>query len=115
MAQPIRYTDIYLYSTNNAASVEMRRFLDEHMIDYQNLNYVDADGKQATLSALSTWFDDKEKNDGSKVEFTQFPILVFEQLFWESDDKSERLQKRYFAKSKEEIPSDFIQKAIKLS
>jgi hypothetical protein len=115
MAEPIKYTDIYLYSTNNAASATMRAYLDTNSIDYVNLNYVDDAGKTATLSALSTWFDDTEKNDGSKIEFTSLPILIFEKLFWESDDKSEKLQKRAYALTSDTLPSDFLTKAKKLA
>ena len=117
MAEPIKYTDIYLYSTNNADSASLRAYLDTNQINYTNLNYTDDEGKNATLSALSTWFDDPSQSDNpnAKIIFSQFPVLIFEKIFWISEDGQEKLQKRSYATSIDSIPSDFLEKAVKLA
>lgn len=116
MAEPIKYTDIYLYSTNNADSASLRAYLDTNQINYTNLNYNDDEGKTATLSALSTWFDDTSQpdNPNAKIIFSTLPVLIFEKLFWVSEDGQEKLQKRHYATSTNTIPSDFLEKAVKL-
>lgn len=114
MASPIKYSDIYLYSTINADSAKYRSYLDSNLINYVNLNYADEEGKTATLAALSTWFDDLE-NPGQKIQFTQYPILVFESVYWESEDGKEKHQKRTFAVKADDLPSDFLDKATKLT
>ena len=115
MAEPIKYTDIYLYSTNNTDSASLRVFLDTNQINYINLNYNDQ-GKVETLSALSTWFDDPSQpdNPNAKIIFSTFPVLIFEKIFWISEDGQEKLQKRSYATSINSIPSDFLEKAVKL-
>ena len=87
MAEPIKYTDLYLYSTTNASSATLRSYLDSNLIKYTNLNYNDAESVAINVIALSTWFDDPA-NLGDKIQFDGLPVLIFEKLFWESDDKS---------------------------
>jgi hypothetical protein len=116
MAEPIKYTDLYLYSTTNASSATFRSYLDSNLIKYTNLNYNDAESVAINVAALSTWFDDPANSGstGDKIQFDGLPVLIFEKLFWESDDKSEKLQKRWYAKSVDELPSDFLTKVSKL-
>jgi len=114
MASPIKYSDIYLYSTVNADSAKFRSYLDSNLINYVNLNYSDEEGKSATLAALSTWFDNPD-NIAEKIKFTQLPILIFEAVYWESDDGKEKHQKRTFAVKADDLPSDFLDKALKLT
>lgn len=115
MISPVKYSDIYLYSTSDDESVEFKSYLDANNIKYKNLFY-DLDHKNESLGALSTWFLDPAIDietlvhpvtEVITIKFTKLPILVFEKIFWESPDKSEIYQKRWFARTIEEIPLDF--------
>jgi len=112
MISPIKYSDIYLYSTSDEESANFKTYLDLNHIKYKNLFY-DLENKNNSLDALSTWFFDPE-NEGSKIKFTKLPILIFEKIFWESPDKSEVYQKRWFARTMQEIPSDFLTISVKI-
>ena len=112
MIPPIKYSDIYLYSTSNDKSTEFQLYLDSNKIKYTQLFY-DLEHKNDSLDALSTWFLDPE-TEGTTIKFTKLPILIFEEIFWESPDKSEVYQKRWFAKTMEEIPSDFSTIGVKI-
>lgn len=112
MIPPIKYSDIYLYSTSDEESSDFKAYLDLNNIKYTYLFY-DLENKNNSLDALSTWFFDPE-NEGSKIKFTKLPILIFEKIFWESPDKSEVYQKRWFARTIEEIPLDFSTISVKI-
>lgn len=114
MAEVLKYTDIYLYSTDNSSSVEFEKFLNDNNIEFVKLHYATehAEGKITTIEALNTWFEDPS-NPGSKIIFSDLPILIFEKLYWEAEDKSERLEKRDYIISLANIASDFIAKANK--
>lgn len=106
MADPIKYTDVYLYTTDNSASSSMKEHLDSLNIDYIQLNYGEPIGAQGTLEAISTWFDDPNDSE-SKVQFTEYPFVIFEKVYWEAADGSEKMQKRDFAKSVDGLPNNF--------
>lgn len=112
MIPAIKYSDIYLYSTLNGESTELKSYLDSNKIKYTYLHY-DLEHKNASLDALSTWFPDPETK-GTTIKFTKLPILIFEEIFWESPDKSEVYQKRRFARTMQEIPSDFLTISVKI-
>jgi hypothetical protein len=112
MIPPIKYSDIYLYSTSDEVSVDFKVYLDSNNIKYTNLFY-DLEHKNDSLDALSTWFLDPA-NEGSNIKFTKLPILIFEEIFWESPDKLEVYQKRWFARTMQEIPSDFSTISVKI-
>jgi len=105
MADAIKYTDIYLYSDGESESLQMQKFLDDNDIKYIELTYREETGQQSCLAAICTWF---ENSDGSKVEFTKFPFIIWESLYWEAADKSEKMQKRSFSKSIDGLPGNFV-------
>ena len=111
MIPAIKYSDIYLYSTLNDESTEFKLYLDSNKINYIHLCY-DLEHKNDSLEALGTWFQDPEI-EGTTIKFTKLPILIFEKIFWEAPDKSEVYQKRWFARTMQEIPSDFLTISVK--
>jgi hypothetical protein len=112
MIPPIKYSDIYLYSTSDEESSNFKTYLDLNHIKYKNLFY-DLEHKNDSLEALGTWFQDPEI-EGTTIKFTKLPILIFEKIFWEAPDKSEVYQKRWFARTMQEIPSDFSTISVKI-
>lgn len=113
MATPIKYTDIYLNSTDGEESQAFRNYLDDNNINYTDLKYNPVPAEH--LTALSTWFNDPEFSPEQwvKIPVTKLPILIFEKLFWISEDKTEKYEVRWFAKTINEIPADFLQLADK--
>ena len=80
MIPPIKYSDIYLYSTSNDESTEFQLYLDSNKIKYTQLFY-DLEHKNDSLDALSTWFLDPE-TEGTTIKFTKLPILILVGLLW---------------------------------
>ncbi len=110
MAAPIKYTDIYLYSTTNIKSTEVRMHLDASFIKYINLQYVGEDYIRNALEPLSTWF----RRNNEPIIFTELPIIIFDKVYWISDDGEEVFKKRDFAFGIDDLPVDFISKSDKL-
>lgn len=105
----LRYEGLYLYSERKQiASVSFRAVLDLNLIDYQLLEY-DADVVGPSIAALNTWVFDT-----GRPNFTAMPILVYNKILWESPDKSEKFAKLCYAVSAEDLPSDFVEKTVKI-
>ena len=113
MATPIKYTDVHLYATNNTESAKFRQYLDKNLVNFVNLTYVDKDSVQINLDAISTWFIDPS-DAALKIKFTKMPFLIFEQVYWEAEDGTERYIKRTYAMTIKELPEDFMEKVEKL-
>ena len=106
----IRYDEVHLYAKpGQAACATIRQWLDSNGIAYTNLDYQDPTD---TLAALSTWFQDEEGND---IIFTDTPVLVYDKLLWEADDKSDRYAHRYYVTDVNDLPDDFVTLALKVS
>jgi len=106
----IRYDEVHLYAKiGQAACATIRQWLDSNGIAYTNLDYQDPTD---TLAALSTWFQDEEGND---IIFTDTPVLVYDRLLWEADDKSDRYYHRQYVTDVNDLPDDFVTLALKVS
>ena len=113
MATPIKYRNLYLYCSNNLASVQFRMFLDSFRIQYHIISYPDPESTTACLNALSTWFDDPA-NPGEKLAISGFPILIFDKIYWEAPDLSDHYAKRDCAFFESQLPQDFLAKTPKI-
>ena len=67
---------------------------------------------EAALAPLSTWFED---GNGGRVQFTDFPIIIYDAVYWEAEDNTDRYAKRSYSKTTAGLPADFISKADKTS
>lgn len=106
----IRYDDIHLYARRaQAASATIRQWLDAAGIAYINLDYEDP---TETLSALSTWFLDEDENP---IVFDDCPVLVYEEVIWESDDGTDAYRKRRYVTDVADLPDDFLTLAEQVS
>ncbi len=106
----IKYDNIHLYAQfGHLDSANFRKHLTGKNIAYTELTYRPEAVNEA-LMPLSTWFDDGE---GGKVQFADMPILIYDTVLWESQDKTERYAKRTFAKTAKDLPKDFTSKATK--
>ena len=112
MPTPIKYDNLYMHSEyGQKTSSDFKKYLTDAEIAYRDLNY-DNNSTSQCLEALSTWFDDGQ---GGKVQFTSMPVLTYDEIYWESDDKSVIASKRMYAVVSSDLPSDFTAKAIKVS
>lgn len=106
----IRYDEIHLYAKpGQAASATVRQWLDTEGIAYTNLDYADP---TETLAALSTWFQDDE---GNAITFTDTPVLIYDQVLWESSDGTDAYRKRHYVTDTSDLPSDFTTLAEQVS
>lgn len=106
----IRYDQIFLYAKPaQATSAAIRRWLDAEGIAYTNLDFPDP---TETLAALSTWFHDEDDNP---IVFTDTPVLIYDQVLWESEDKSDSYRKRKYVTNTSDLPSDFATLAEQVS
>lgn len=105
----IRYDQIHLHARREQPnSLAFAKWLDDNGVDYVALWYTD---DRDNLHALSTWFED---DDGNKIVFSSSPVLTFENLIWEADDKSDRYSKTNYATSPSGVPADFLELAEKV-
>jgi hypothetical protein len=112
MATPIRYEGLYMHSkVNQTASASIKKYMFENNIAFVDLVYTD-ENKTETLSALSTWFED---SNGAKIVFNELPVLTYDTVYWESDDKTHKYAVRNYVVKASDIPSDFATLAVKNS
>lgn len=106
----VRYDEIHLYAKpGQAASATIRKWLDAKGVAYTNLDYTDP---TETLAALSTWFEDEE---GNNIVFSDTPVLVYDRVLWEADDKSDRYAHRHYVTDVKKLPDDFAKLAQQVS
>jgi arsenate reductase-like glutaredoxin family protein len=106
----VRYDEVHLYATpGQAACATMRQWLDSNGVAFTNLDYQDP---TETLAALSTWFQDEEGND---INLTDTPVLVYDRVMWEADDKSDRYAHRQHVTDVSNLPDDFLTLVDKVS
>jgi hypothetical protein len=112
MPTPIKYDNLYMHSEyGQKVSSDFKKYLTDAEIAYRDLCF-EHDATTATIEALSTWFDD---GNGGKVQFTSMPIFTYDEIYWESDDKSVVASKRKYAVTSADLPADFVTKAVKVS
>ena len=112
MATPIRYDDLYMHGKKNQTlTVNVKKFLFDNNIAFNDLVYTD-DNKAETIAALSTWFEDTA---GNKIIFSDLPILTYDEIYWESEDKALKYAVRKYALQVSDLPSDFTTLAVKNS
>jgi hypothetical protein len=112
MPTPIKYDEIHLYSRYASIdSANIRTYLDNNNIKYIELQYPIEQVAEA-IAPLNTWFDDGK---GGRVQFADFPIITFDEVYWIADDATDRYTKRTYATQTSALPSDFLSKAEKKS
>lgn len=112
MPTPIKYDLIHLYSRNASVnSNSVRKYLTDNKIAFTELKYP-VEQMEAALAPLSTWFED---GNGGRVQFTDFPIIIYDAVYWEAEDNTDRYAKRSYSKTTAGLPADFISKADKSS
>ena len=112
MPTPIKYDLIHLYSRNASIdSNNIRKYLTDNKIAFTELKYP-VEQIEAALTPLSTWFED---GNGGRVQFTDFPIIIYDAVYWEAEDNTDRYAKRLYSKTTAGLPADFISKADKTS
>lgn len=118
MATPIRYDTLYMHGKlRHIPSIEFRANLLSHKVDFADLVFEDPTD---CLVSLSTWFLTPEcKADPSlppeKVQFSELPILTYDTVYWESDNKEHKYSVRNYALKPEDLPSDFFDLVIKIT
>lgn len=106
----LRYEALHFYAERKQIdSAKFRAMLDGNLIDYQLLDY-DAEAVSGCLEALNTWVF----ANNNTPNFTKMPILIYNEVLWESPDKAEKFAKTYCAMSVDDLPTDFVEKAVKL-
>ena len=112
MATPIKYDNLYMHSEyGQKASADFKKYLTDNEIAYRDLCYENG-ATSETLAALSTWFED---GNGGKVQFSTMPVLTYDEIYWESDDKSVVASTRKYAVTSSNLPADFVAKAVKVN
>ena len=112
MPTPIKYDLIHLYSRNASIdSNNIRKYFTDNKIAFTELKYP-VEQMEAALATLSTWFED---GNGGRVQFTDFPIIIYDAVYWEAEDNTDRYAKRAYSKTTAGLPADFISKADKTS
>jgi hypothetical protein len=111
-APVIKYDLIHLHSRNASIDSDtVRKYLTDNKIAFIELKYP-VEQMEAALTPLSTWFED---GNGGRVQFTDFPIIIYDAVLWEAEDNSDRYAKRSYSKTIAGLPADFISKADKSS
>jgi len=112
MTDVIKYDNLHLYTRYASIdSATLRKYLTDNNIAYVELTY-SIDAAPDALVPLNTWFED---SNGTRVEFADMPVLVYDKVFWEAPDHSDRYSKRWYAQASTDLPIDFIEKSIKNS
>lgn len=112
MTTPIKYDNLFFHSQfGHRASADFKKYLTDNSIAYRDLEFP-TDNISDCLAALSTWFDD---GNGGKIQFTEMPVFTYDEIYWESDDKSVVASQRKYAVNSSDLPNDFLAKAVKIS
>jgi hypothetical protein len=112
MATPIKYDNLFFHSQfGHKASADFKKYLIDNSIAFRDVEFTE-DAVSPCLAALSTWFED---GNGGKVQFAEMPVFTYDEIYWESDDKSVIASKRKYAVKSADLPSDFLAKAVKIS
>ena len=62
--------------------------------------------------ALSTWFDDENEEP---IVFTASPVIIYDIVIWEAEDGSDAYRKTGYAIQSSDLPSNFVELAVKVS
>jgi hypothetical protein len=109
----VRYDNVYLYcERKQKASLEWRLWLDTRETAYIIIDYDPGEASELALVPLRTW---TFKNNDATVDFEGLPILIYEDIVWESPDGEDRYGKEFYAITIDDLPSDFIDKVAKVS
>jgi hypothetical protein len=112
MPAVLKYDQVYLYTRYASIdSANFRKFLKDNDIAFTELHY-SVDAVSDALEPLNTWFED---GNGGRVRFTDMPIVIYDAVYWEADDNTDRYAKRWYAISSSKLPADFVSKAVKNS
>jgi hypothetical protein len=109
----VRYDNVYLYcERKQKASLEWRLWLDTRETAYIIIDYDPGEASELAIVPLRTW---TFKNNDACFNFEGLPILVYEDIVWESPDGEDRYSKQFYAITIEDLPSDFVDKVVKVS
>ena len=105
MPTAIKYDSIHLYSRYASIdSAALRKLLTDNNIAFTELSYK-MEAVAEAITPLNTWFEG--------VTFNDMPIIVFDAVYWEAVDGSDRYGKRQYAIDSNGLPSDFTKLAVK--
>jgi hypothetical protein len=100
----IAYRKIVLHAKRDQQeSLAFEQWLNDNLIAFNLLAYEDP---SECLAALSTWFRDDQDN---LIVFAQAPVLTYDEVIWEAEDKSDAYIKSRYAISADQLPADFKQ------
>ena len=109
----IRYDNVYLYcERKQKASLDWRLWLDTRETAYSIIDYEPGEASELAVAPLRTW---TFKNNDATVDFEGLPILIYEDIVWESPDGEDRYSKQFYAITTDDLPSDFVDKVAKVS
>lgn len=101
----IAYRKITLHTKREQPeSAAFEHWLNDKLIAFSLLNY---DDPTECLAALSTWFVDDQ---GKLITLAEAPVLTYEEVIWEAEDKSDAYVKTRYALSPNDLPTDFLNK-----
>jgi len=101
----LAYRKITLHAKrNHEESASFEHWLNEKLVAFNLLDY---DDPTECLAAISTWFRDAEDN---QIVFSNAPVLTYDEVIWEAEDKSDAYIKTRYAISPNDLPADFINK-----
>ena len=78
-------------------------------VRYDNV-YLYCERKLKASLEWRLWLDTRET-----VDFEGLPVLIYEDIVWESPDGEDRYGKEFYAITIDDLPSDFIDKVAKVS
>ena len=109
----VRYDNVYLYcERKQKASLDWRLWLDTRETAYSIIDYDPGEASELAVVPLRTW---TFKNNDAQVDFEGLPILIYEDIVWESPDGEDRYGKQFYAITTDDLPSDFVDKVTKVS
>ena len=109
----VRYDNVYLYcERKQKASLDWRLWLDTRETAYNIIDYEPGEDSEKAVAPLRTW---TFKNNDATVDFERLPILIYEDIVWESPVGEDRYGKEFYAITTDDLPSDFIDKVVKVS
>ena len=109
MTTPVRYDNINLHGKiGQLATSQLRAWLDTRAILFQDLQYQE---DAENLAALSTWFDDENEEP---IVFTASPVIIYDIVIWEAEDGSDAYRKTGYAIQSSDLPSNFVELAVKV-
>jgi hypothetical protein len=129
MPSPIKYSNLYLHSQYaHKSSADFRKILTDNNIAFRELTFDSSviGTESCALTPLNTWYPAGNTDPASlpsgvtisntgMINFSSYPILCFDAVYWESKDKTMDAKTKMWAVSSNTLPLDFNSLAEKNS